>query len=56
MKRRDSEHQIKGKVDVSGDQVTVGSLHGIDVHIWEVGIEYLVYVHDELCPLPVQKW
>ena len=50
-----SEHRIKGKTIVRGDQVSAGSLHGIDQHMWEKGREYLVFVRYELRPLPEQN-
>ena len=50
-----SEHRIKGKTIVRGDQVSAGSLHGIDQQMWEKGREYLVFVHYELRPLPEQN-
>ncbi len=50
-----SEHRIKGKTVVRGDQVSIGALHGIDQQIWEKGREYLVFTRYELRPLPEQK-
>ena len=39
-----------------GEQVSAGSLHGIDQQIWEKGREYLVFVRYELRPLPKQMF
>ena len=50
-----SEHRIKGKTVVRGDQVSTGALYGIDQQIWERGREYLVFIRYELRPLPEQK-
>ena len=50
-----SEHRITGKTIVRGDQVSAGSLHGIDQQMWEKGREYLVFVRYELRPLPEQN-
>ena len=50
-----SEHRIKGKTVVRGDQVSTGALYGIDQQIWEKGREYLVFIRYELRPLPEQK-
>ena len=50
-----SEHRIKGKTVVRGDQVSAGSLHGIDQQMWEKGREYLVFTRYELRPLPEQN-
>jgi len=49
-----SEHRIEGALVTRGDQVTAGSLHGIDQGMWEKGREYLVFVRYELRPLPAQ--
>ena len=50
-----SDHRIKGKTVVRGDQVSASALHGIDQQIWEKGREYLVFVRYELRPLPEQN-
>ena len=50
-----SEHRIKGKTIVRGDQVIAGSFHGIDQQMWEKGREYLVFVRYQLRPLPEQN-
>ena len=50
-----SEHRIKGKTVVRGDKVSAGSLHGIDLEMWEKGREYLVFARYELRPLPEQN-
>ena len=50
-----SEHRIKGKTVVYGDQVSAGSLHGIDQQMCKKGREYLVFTRYELRPLPEQN-
>ena len=51
-----SEHRIKGKTIVRGDQVSAGSLHGIDQQMWEKGREYLVFSRLRASTPPWTEW
>ncbi|KAK3728359.1 hypothetical protein QZH41_011399 [Actinostola sp. cb2023] len=50
-----STQKVTGKLIVHGAKVSLGALNGIDMQMWEVGREYLVFIRYELRPLPEER-